>query len=154
MWKNFDTTFEGILGDLGRQTELLDRLARLNNMMQSQHDSQCLQTLQKETEDHIKLYASDRVLIRQAIEDKNQDRARSHRDEVLRWVSSATMSDTHEDYCNKRQGCPGSGEWVLRKSKLKGWKDLDTPINSVLWMYGIPGAGKHMLDQDSRLICN
>lgn len=149
MWKNFDTTFECILSDLGRQTDLLDRLARLNSMMQSQHDSQCLQKLQKETEEHIKHYESDRVLIRQAIEEKNQDRAFNHREEVLKWVSPATMSDIHEDHCNKRQGCPRSGEWVLRKSKFKGWKELDTPINSVLWMYGIPGAGKHSLYQDT-----
>lgn len=152
MWKDFDTTFESILGDLGRQSDLLDKLAGLQHMVQSQQDSQCLQRLLKETEEHIKNYESDRVLIRQAIEDKNNDRARIHRAEVLVWISSAAMSDIHEEYCSKRQVCPRSGEWVLRKSNLEGWKDLDTPTNSILWMHGIPGAGKHEVSSISRLV--
>lgn len=144
MWKDFDSTFKSILDDLKRQCDLLDRVAGAEHMVQSQQDSQSLRELRTEHIMYVEQYKLDRDKLRQAVEENEKERARNHRDEVLKWVSSTTMSDWHEEYCKKRQICPGSGRWVLRKEKLEGWKDSETPTNSVLWMYGIPGAGKHI----------
>lgn len=111
-------------------------------MVQSQHDSQSLRDLRAEHTLYIEQYKLDRDKIRQVVREHEKERARGRRNEILNWISPATMSDLHEQHCKKRQICPGSGTWVLRKEKLEGWKDAETPTNSVLWMYGIPGAGK------------
>lgn len=112
------------------------------HMLQSQHDSQSLRSLCAEYAKYVGEYKLDRDRRRHDAEEAEKERARNHRDEVLKWVSSATMSDLHEEYCKKRQFCSGSGRWILKKEKLEGWKDEEIPINSMLWMHGIPGAGE------------
>lgn len=144
MWKDFDATFKSILDDLKRQCDLLDRVAAAQHMAQSQHDSQSLKDLCAEHAMYVKQYKLDRDKLRCAAEEVEKERARNHRDEVLKWISSATMSDLHEQYCKKRQFCPGSGRWILKKEKIEGWKDEEIPTNSILWMHGIPGAGKSL----------
>lgn len=147
LWKDFNSTFKSILDDLSRQRDLLDRLAGAQHMRQSQLDSQTLRRLRAEQKAHVEQYELDRDKLQLLVKHHEQEKARKHRDEVLRWISSATLSDLHEEYCKKRQIWPASGRWVLRKDKLEGWKDAETPTNSVLWMHGIPGAGKHISHQ-------
>lgn len=143
MWKDFDSKFKSILGDLRRQCDLLDKMAEAQHIEQTRHDSQSIKALCAEHATLVKHYKQDRDKLHQVTEQNDKERARCHRNEVLKWISPPTMSDLHEEYCKKRQICPGSGRWILHKdNKLVGWKDAETPTNSVLWMHGIPGAGK------------
>lgn len=137
MWKDFESTFNSILNDLGRQCDLLDRVAGAQHMEQSQIQGHRLEEL-------FDNYKSDRDKLWQTLGEHEKDRARNHREEVLKWIASATMSDIHEEYCKKRQICPKSGDWVLHKDRFVGWKELDVPTNPILWMHGIPGAGENI----------
>ena len=38
--------------------------------------------------------------------------------------------------------CEGTGEWLLRDSTFTQWLDHKNPTSKVLWLEGIPGAGK------------
>lgn len=148
MWKDFDITFQAIINSLKQHKDLVDRLASALHMAQSQQDSQALHRF-------IATYATDvtemRVHMLQhkqkqdelwtAAQEAKAKRNRDNKHDVLVWVAATSMSDLHERFCQDRQDCPGSGDWILSKEKLKHWKDSDTPNNSLLWLHGVPGAG-------------
>jgi hypothetical protein len=86
---------------------------------------------------------------------KTQEEAEMNRKyiDVLEWFSAAqsTVQD-HQTFCNIRCKYAGSGDWILKDEKVQNWIGLDTPVTSVLWLNGIPGAG--MLDFLSSFIRN
>ncbi|KAI9783618.1 MAG: hypothetical protein M1816_001209 [Peltula sp. TS41687] len=63
------------------------------------------------------------------------------REEALQWLETVTPSSNHNAACKKHE--PGTGEWFLRSPKFDNWKDAH---NSILWLYGIPGCGKTVLN--------
>jgi hypothetical protein len=32
----------------------------------------------------------------------------------------------------------------LKHEKIQNWREMDTPVSSIMWMNGIPGAGIHL----------
>lgn len=145
MWKDFDSTFKAILDNLKRHSGLIDRLARAIQMEQLQKDSLSLSIL-------ISEYKMDQDNRLRKLQREEAERKRVLKHEVLQWVAGASMSERHESSCKARQYCPGSGDWVLEGKQLKDWKDADTPNNSVLWLHGIPGAGKPLRILDGSVL--
>ena len=148
MWKDFDSTFRDILNSLKQHNDLLDRLTHMLHIEQSQQDSQALGNfISAYTKDageiraHIEQYKVDQDIRRQEAKQREVERKRERKIEVLQWVAAATMSDLHESFRQTRRSCPGSGQWIIDRERLRHWKDSDTPNNSVLWLHGIPGAG-------------
>lgn len=148
-WKDYDVTFKAILGNIKQHSDLLDRMANALHISQSQLDSEALGNLiSRYTRDADQIRAQiDELKVKQdqiwqATKHVELERKRKHKLEVLQWVAAASMSDWHERFCEARKCCPGSGDWFLESAKLKDWKDSDTPNNLVLWLHGIPGAGK------------
>jgi hypothetical protein len=61
---------------------------------------------------------------------------------VVNWLSAADAILDQEASAAMRSEYPAAGRWVFEDPKMKAWAD---PVNSVvpiLWMNGIPGAGK------------
>lgn len=124
-------------------------MANALHISQSQRDSEALgDFFARYTQDANELrtqideHKMKQDQIWQAMERAETERKRTRRSEVLHWVEATSMSNWHERFCKARQCCPGSGDWILESEQLKDWKDSDTPHNSVLWLHGIPGAGK------------
>jgi hypothetical protein len=61
---------------------------------------------------------------------------------ILDWFSAAqsTTAD-HESFREIRTPYAGSGRWILKHEKIQNWREMDTPVSSILWVNGIPGAG-------------
>jgi hypothetical protein len=38
--------------------------------------------------------------------------------------------------------CEGTGRWLLRQNDFVKWLDPTSTANSLLWLHGIPGAGR------------
>jgi hypothetical protein len=73
------------------------------------------------------------------VRDADLDRRRS---KVLQWLSPAS-SETIQEGCEKaRSEYSGTGQWLLKEDKFSKWFDPDFCSNPLLWLSGIPGAGK------------
>lgn len=135
-WKDFRARFKQILSGLSQHKQLIAEQASLLHFQQSQSDSQ-------KTLLHIQQYEQDRSdnLIRY----KQQEEAERNKNfcTVLEWIAAAhTTKHDHDLYCSTRREYRRSGEWILRDERVQNWKECDIPISSVLWLNGIPGAGK------------
>ena len=61
---------------------------------------------------------------------------------VLQWLSPAS-SETIQEGCEKaREDYPGTGQWLFTNDKFSKWFHPDFCSSPLLWLSGIPGAGK------------
>jgi hypothetical protein len=91
---------------------------------------------------HIQKYEQDREEKRERLKKKEEDERDRKQLAVLTWFSAApsTASD-HDIFRETRTASAGSGQWILKNEKVQNWREMDTPVSSVLWVNGIPGAG-------------
>lgn len=61
--------------------------------------------------------------------------------EVRMWLSGFDNGDDHSRHRDARIH-PASGHWLLTDHRFENWKSLDFCSTPLLWMTGIPGAGK------------
>ncbi|TVY50823.1 Vegetative incompatibility protein HET-E-1, partial [Lachnellula cervina] len=111
--------------------------AALLHFQQYQSDSQA-------TRLHIEQYERDRLETSSIQKRREQDELDRKYLKVLEWFSAApsTLED-HNTFHGIRSN--GSGDWILKHEKIQNWYELETPISSILWLNGIPGAGKTVL---------
>ncbi|KAH4922495.1 hypothetical protein HBI23_095700 [Parastagonospora nodorum] len=78
---------------------------------------------------------------------ENQEKAEVHRrrEVVRQWLSAANYEADQETFFNIRQQYPGTGHWLLSDNKFNSWFDPMFCSNHLLWLNGIPGAGKTVL---------
>lgn len=117
-----------------RHRELIQSQAALLHFQQYQQDS-------REIMLHIQQYRNDRSQILDLLEKKEEARSKKRYIEIMEWVVGAPTKLDHASFCNERLQYPGSGEWILKNEKFQNWKEADTPVCSILWLNGIPGAG-------------
>ncbi|KAI9878906.1 MAG: hypothetical protein M1830_010154 [Pleopsidium flavum] len=93
--------------------------------------------------DHIRLSQevnNNVVEIQQKVEEMHIAQTDAARNKVLNWLSSTDPSKNHNAACAKHE--PMTGSWLIESENFRFW--LKT-VNSVLWLYGIPGCGKTVL---------
>ncbi|KAI1563089.1 hypothetical protein PtrEW13061_012073 [Pyrenophora tritici-repentis] len=61
------------------------------------------------------------------------------------WLVAANCGADQETYARVRQEYPGTGQWFLQKNRFRSWFDPNFCSTPLLWMNGIPGAGKTIL---------
>ncbi|KAF2999267.1 hypothetical protein E8E13_003411 [Curvularia kusanoi] len=65
---------------------------------------------------------------------------------VQEWLAVESRSDhDHVTYQEVRFEHSSTTDWILNHEKIKDWVALDNPTTPLLWMHGIPGAGKTIL---------
>jgi hypothetical protein len=120
MWKDFKTRFQHILDDLRRHRELIESQANLL---------------------HIQQYQRDRVKTLDQLDRLEETEGQKRYVAVMEWVLGGQTKLDHDSACDARSEYPGSGRWLLKNPELENWKEADTPVSSILWLNGIPGAG-------------
>jgi hypothetical protein len=82
------------------------------------------------------------------LENEEHDRKYWH---IMEWLASYKQADDmskrdqvadHESFCEVRRQNQGSGDWIMQNETTTSWMEDDAPRHSVLWLNGIPGAGK------------
>ncbi|CAI7574998.1 unnamed protein product [Penicillium glandicola] len=63
--------------------------------------------------------------------------------EVQCWLNGADVVTDQDTLARARSGNPQAGAWLLRHDHFYSWKERNT--NHILWVNGIPGAGKTVL---------
>ncbi|KAF6818826.1 zinc finger protein [Colletotrichum plurivorum] len=79
------------------------------------------------------------------ISDERAERDRRLRRELFVWLQSANTKNDHHRFQAIRSEFPNSGYWLFDKPEFKSWFDTFPPIPGLLWLNGIPGAGKTIL---------
>jgi hypothetical protein len=67
-------------------------------------------------------------------------KASEERKQIAEWLRGADPSTNHNSARKKHE--PGTGDWLLNMKEFEDWRDGD---GGVLWLHGIPGAGKTIL---------
>lgn len=103
-------------------------------------------------------YQQDRVIVFQSLRQYDQDRRvrilqvkRRDQEErtqrtaaVKEWLAAAPSNqEDHERFCMTWRTSEAHGSWILKNEKISNWRKADTPVSSLLWLNGIPGAGQH-----------
>lgn len=135
LWKDFGSRFKQILENLGRHKQLIVEQAALLHFQQYRENSQ-------KTLIHIQQYERHRSEDLKRLEAREEDERRNKYLAISAWFSAAqTTIQDHETFCEIRSQNVGSGDWILREEKVQNWIELDPPVCSILWLYGISGAG-------------
>lgn len=124
LWRNFQTDFSVLLQQLQRHQRLVETQADITHFEQSLKARETAELLLKE--------------FRQ-VEKKRQ------LDVVRTWLASPNVEIDQQTYCSIRNDCPNSGKWLLTVPKFRSWFDPDFCSTPLLWINGIPGAGKSVL---------
>jgi hypothetical protein len=125
LWKDFRSKFEGILKSLRRHKELIENRAALAQYTIYQED---IQKLKAEIEELV-------------LEERNTKLRR-----VQEWLATKSEAQiNHERFVAERNKYPGTGRWILKHGPISSWMTADVPTTCLLWMIGVPGAGKTML---------
>lgn len=120
LWKDFEARFHGILARLVRHRDLVDKEAS-----------------------SIAIVEAQKWRIQHQLEVDQQERRRQDflLQDSISWLE--IQDRAQEDYLDKlsHRRQPGTCEWVLRNSHLASWMD-NRDGEPLLWLKGIPGAGR------------
>ncbi|RYN73552.1 hypothetical protein AA0120_g12593 [Alternaria tenuissima] len=125
MWKNFHTKFDGILSSLRRHKDIVECRANLVQYRLYQDD---VAGFKAKLEENVVREETKNLMI------------------VKEWLSVGELPQLdHGSYCKIRADYATTTKWISQHRTVKHWIHADVPKSPVVWMYGIPGAGKTIL---------
>ena len=119
LWKNFESRFTGILENLARHRDLVDKEAISIDITESR---------------------SWRIKTEEDIERREKYRQEQQLHYTLNWLAVDDFLQEEELERLSDQREDGTCEWVMDRSPLTAWT-TDEDREAVLWFHGIPGAG-------------
>ncbi|ORX96342.1 hypothetical protein BCR34DRAFT_181469 [Clohesyomyces aquaticus] len=121
----FERRFEGILDDLNRHGDLIDREANAHNIAEA------------------RAWREDWLVRVQRAE---EEQAAQQYESVMAWLKTddSEQLSIFESTWGEGSKYPGTCEWVVQNSKLKSWLQRK-PDNPVLWLQGKAGSGKSVI---------
>ena len=119
-WKTYRTRFQSIINDIRRRKELIQSGA---NAVQFQMLEKSLAIAELETQRQREVHDRERMSF------------------VRDWLAAAPVQEDHEQSQSVRNAHAGSCEWVLDTARFQTWEDVGSG-SPLLWIHGIPGAGK------------
>ncbi|KAF8243892.1 hypothetical protein K440DRAFT_560364 [Wilcoxina mikolae CBS 423.85] len=125
LWPNLDGKLELIRSNINRHKELFTHEVTLNVIIDAQH-------ARTEALEH---YEKDR---------KFETDQKMH--DFMSFLSPTLYEGKIERIKEKR--CNDTGSWIKRERPFKRWLDPTDQSASLLWLTGIPGAGKSFLSWD------
>ena len=118
-WRSFSNTVAHLIKDLHRHKSLIESQATI-----------------VEYEVLLDLRArSQRQFEEQLLAELDRKRL-----SVQQWLCPLDAQARHEDATEKRYG--NSGDWLLKNATFEKWFDFNYGNEPLLWLSGIPGAGK------------
>ncbi|KAH7381988.1 hypothetical protein BKA64DRAFT_584001 [Cadophora sp. MPI-SDFR-AT-0126] len=130
MWKNFESTFKQILDNLKRHRDLIKEQA---TVISFQRQELFIEQYKRDVEDASR-----------SLEKKQEEEQWKKYLDVREWFSASNSTEADHESCQKAKS-PGTGVWILKNEKVRNWLQPDVPESSLLWVNGIPGAGKTIL---------
>jgi hypothetical protein len=125
MWKDFGTKFDGILQSLSHHKDLVECRATL-----SQYRS----------------YREDMTKMNEKLDELiTQERSKKMK-AVKEWLAVGSQPEQdHDAFRDIRGEFPSTGRWIIKHEYFREWLDTDVPASPIVWLHGMPGAGKTIL---------
>lgn len=121
LWRNFQSDFGILLQQLRRHQRLLESQANIIHF-----------------EESLKARETAEVLLKESREAEKKRQT----DVVRAWLASPNVEIDQQTHQAVRKQSPDSGSWLLTAPKFRSWFDPDFCSTPLLWINGIPGAGK------------
>ena len=119
-WRNFEYRFGGIVSNLRRHSDLLDREA---------------------ASIHFAAAKDAETALQKQIEDAEAQRKRIEWKDVQQWLAIDGSQETRLERLTER--CqPGSCNWILNNANISSWLH-ESPSKPILWIKGHPGSGEY-----------
>jgi hypothetical protein len=118
VWSTFDEKFGKILSDLDQHKALVDSEATATNIAEARAARQAAQIA--------------------------EETARTHRDKQNILQIREWLDPVNYDAFLAKLGSPyrTTGIWFVQEDSVQAWLDMTDKSNRLLWLTGIPGAGK------------
>jgi hypothetical protein len=121
LWTDFGPRFQGILANLKRHGDLLDREAVSFDIVES---------------------SNWRAKAQVDLDLREKERTSAQLQETLAWLSiEDRLQDDDFDWLCQRKA-PGTCDWISKNRKFKMWVN-DNTKSAMLWIQGIPGSGTY-----------
>lgn len=138
MWKSYETEFQGILQNLERHKDLVERRASV---------------------DQYRRYREDMIIIKTRLDEQISAERLKKLVTIREWLAVGQQPvDDHAEYQRIRRQYTTTAQWILDHAVIKEWINDTSPSNPctslfwtvedsllipviVVWMHGIPGAG-------------
>ncbi|RYP90715.1 hypothetical protein DL770_003180 [Monosporascus sp. CRB-9-2] len=133
MWKQlFHATWDTYKSRFG---PLIDNIRGHGALIQTQATLSQIEAFQRDAE------LRDANL--RSISEKQESQRLS---DLKTWLHATSCANEQKRYSDIRREFPGTGRWLLDNQSIKEWMDPIYPtIPPLLWLNGIPGAGKTIL---------
>lgn len=122
LWKSFDSRFDGILASLARHKDLLTKEVTAIDLVEARES---------------------RAKAQEDLDAREKKRSDTYLHDTVAWLNIATESQDDELDRLLAKRLDGTCDWIFRNAKMKEWID-DAHGQPVLWVKGIPGAGKFL----------
>ncbi|OTA80302.1 hypothetical protein M434DRAFT_228741 [Hypoxylon sp. CO27-5] len=129
-WKTFDSKFQPIMQSLKKRRELLE----------SEKGSATLYEIQKLRQDVSAMYAEQTERMTREDLEKHRDRATRINERLL-----APNYQLDQELATEDRHGSNSGTWIFEDGNFRAWSNSETIGHRVLYVNGIPGAGKTTL---------
>ncbi|KUM58863.1 hypothetical protein ACN42_g8284 [Penicillium freii] len=124
-WKTQQSRFSSIISGMARHRALIESQAGLSEIADSQESRRLV---------------DDRHNAEVQYESLRRSRT------VFNWLRAPDLDGNQYNLTQMRADNPGTGRWLLDNQAFKDWFDPNYPkIPPLLWLNGIPGAGKTVL---------
>lgn len=80
-----------------------------------------------------------REKLMEEVEKNEADRAERQKLSLLAWLGVQSASQEEEREKLLRDCTSGASDWL--REKLRGWLEVDSSQQSIVWLHGKPGAG-------------
>ncbi|KAI9150828.1 Transcriptional regulator CRZ1 [Paramyrothecium foliicola] len=124
-WSTYQSRISNIISNIARQRSLIESHAstvQTEVVEQDFHDTQQREDDEFEEEDLRRLQI------------------------VTNWIRATNVAVDQDEFLKARTEYPGTGQWLLDNTLFNEWFDPQYPtIPPLLWLNGIPGAGKTIL---------
>ena len=122
MWKDFGTKFNGILKSLDRHKRLVESRATI---------------------EQYRVYRENVTEMQSKLDELIAEEHNKKRKAVKEWLAVGSQpQQDHQAYLETRKEFPSTGHWILKHELVKDWMESDNPSSPLLWLTGMPGAGK------------
>ena len=125
LWKDFSSRFSTIIESLTRHRDLVDKEASSIDIAEAR---------------------AWRIRTQEELEERERDKLLQQLNRTINWLRVDGDFQTPEDdlYRFSKTRLGGTCKWILREKILVNWRK-DDEYHPVIWMKGIPGAGKSPL---------
>ncbi|KAK2803839.1 hypothetical protein FQN50_006846 [Emmonsiellopsis sp. PD_5] len=128
--RNFDEKTTNLQRELHDEAETRSRIGVQGDLSVLRSVITIVEAQLNAMQDNISTVVGD-----QKLKEKEEERKR-----VLKWLSQFPYDDHHT--FAKGERVPGTGYWIFDKVEYKIWRKVK---GEILWIHGIPGAGKTKL---------